>query len=296
MAPGAHDAGWCRPLVFAFVPMLLQDFLPSPPLRECVRIIQVIHFVFPAGVPLPFKAYPPRPEQCLAFYPRDAEAVAYPGGARMARPRSVLIGQHVGVSNRYVGREFLALQVVLQPGALYRLTGIPQAELTNTFIDAEAVWAGELRQLNERLGSAAAWPQMLPLIEQFLLGRLQRLRTAPPHPADAVGQLLLRPGPRLPLDALAGHACLSPRQLDRQFAQRMGVGPALYARIVRFDRAFRLKNSQPNLDWLSVALACGYYDHQHLAKDYRDFTGGSPSAFFLQDTQAPERGFGLVEA
>jgi len=275
--------------------MLLQDFLPSPPLREYVRLIQVIHFVFPAGVVLPFKAYPPRPEQCLTFYPRDAESVAYSGGPKITRPRSALIGQHAVVSNRYVGQEFLAIQVVLQPGALYRLTGIPQGELTNTFIDAEAVWAAELRQLNERLSSAAAWPEMLPLIEGFLLERIRRLRVAP-HPADAVGQLLLCPGPRLGLDALAHHACLSPRQLDRQFAQRMGVSPSLYARIVRFDRAFRLKNGHPELDWLSIALACGYYDHQHLAKDYREFTGSTPSAFFLQDTQAPERGFGLVEA
>ncbi|UOQ98451.1 AraC family transcriptional regulator [Hymenobacter sp. 5317J-9] len=276
--------------------MLLQDFLPSPPLREYVRIIQVIHFVFEAGVPLPFKAYPPRPEQCLSFYPRDAEAVAYPTGpAKAVRPRAALIGQHAVVSNRYVGREFLALQVVLQPGALYRLTSIPQPELTNTYIDAEAVWPAELRQLNERLSSAAAWPEMLPMVEEFLLGRIRRVRTAP-HPADAVGRLLLHPSPHLTLDALAGHACLSPRQLDRQFAQRLGVGPALYARIVRFDRAFRLKNSQPGLDWLSIALACGYYDHQHLAKDYRAFTGSSPSAFFEQDNRAPERAFGLVEA
>ena len=86
--------------------MLLQDFLPSPPLRDYVRLIQVIHFVFPAGAALPFKAYPPRPEQCLAFYPRDAESVAYAGGPAAIRLRSVLIGQHTVVSNRYVGREF----------------------------------------------------------------------------------------------------------------------------------------------------------------------------------------------
>ena len=278
--------------------MLLQDFLPSPPLRDYVRLIQVIHFVFPAGAALPFKAYPPRPEQCLAFYPRDAESVAYAGGPAAIRPRSVLIGQHTVVSNRYVGREFLALQVVLQPGALFRLTGIPQGQLTNTYIDAEAVWTAELRQLNERLGSAAAWPEMLPLIEGFLLGRIRRLRGAA-HPADAVGQLLLRPGTggvgRPGLDALADFACLSARQLDRQFARRLGVGPALYARIVRFDRAFRFKNCHPALDWLSIALACGYHDHQHLAKDYREFTGHSPSAFFRQESQAPERGLGLVE-
>ncbi|GAA4383457.1 helix-turn-helix domain-containing protein [Hymenobacter koreensis] len=274
--------------------MLLQDFQPSPPLREYVRVIQVIHFVFANGQPLPFKAYPPRPEHCLAFYPRDAESVAYPGGnAKQKRPRSVLIGQHAVVSNRYVGREFLALQVVLQPGALYRLTGIPQHELTNTFVDAEGVWSAELRRVNERLNSTAAYPEMLAIIEAFLLGRIQQAQAA--HPTDAVGQLLLHPPPQASLNWLADQACLSPRQLDRKFTERMGIGPKLFARVVRFDKAFRLKNSQPELDWLSIALACGYYDYQHLAKDYLAFTGQTPNGFYLQDTQAPERTFGLLE-
>ncbi|TGE23916.1 AraC family transcriptional regulator [Hymenobacter aquaticus] len=275
--------------------MMLQDFLPSPPLRDYVRVIQVIHFVFPAGAVLPFKAYPPRPEQCLAFYPRDAEAVAYAGGAaRQQRPRAALIGQHAVVSNRYVGREFLALQVVLQPGALHRLTGIPQPELTNTFVDAEAVWPTELRCLNERLSSTESPAEMLTHIEAFLLERARRVRRAA-HPADAVARLLLQPQAPASLDALADQACLSARQLDRKFTEHMGVGPRLYARIARFDRAFRLKNSHPQLDWLSIALACGYYDHQHLAKDYRAFTGQSPGDFYRQDTQAPERHFGLLE-
>lgn len=275
--------------------MVLQDVLPSPPLRETVRLIQVIHFVFEAAAPLPFKAYPPRPEHCLAFYPRDPESVEYlDGTARQQRPRSVLIGQHTVVSNRHVGREFLSLQVVLQPGALYRLTGIPQPELTNSFIDAEAVWAADVRRVNERLSGMATIPEMLRAIEAFLLDRLRQVRAAA-HPADAIGQLLLQPPAHASLDWLADKACLSPRQLSRKFTERIGVNPKLYARIVRFDRAFRLKNNRPELDWLSVALACGYYDYQHLAKDYLAFTGHTPTGFYLLDTQAPERVFGQHE-
>lgn len=40
----------------------------------------------------------------------------------------------------------------------------------------------------------------------------------------------------------------------------MGIAPKLYARIVRFDQAFRLKERQPELDWLVVAVQTGYYD------------------------------------
>jgi transcriptional regulator GlxA family with amidase domain len=69
----------------------------------------------------------------------------------------------------------------------------------------------------------------------------------------------------------------------------------LYARIIRFDRAFRLKNSRPELDWLRIAVECDYHDYQHLAKDYKDFTSLSPNAFHEIENNAPERYFGLSE-
>jgi hypothetical protein len=51
----------------------------------------------------------------------------------------VLIGQHVTVTNRFIGREFLVIQIIFQPGALYRLTGIPLIELVNQFHEIETI-------------------------------------------------------------------------------------------------------------------------------------------------------------
>jgi hypothetical protein len=80
------------------------------------------HFVFDAGSPLPYKPYPPRPEQCLCFYPRDPETAEYVGENRkILRPRSVLLGQQTGRMNRHIGRDFIVLAVNFHPGALFRL-------------------------------------------------------------------------------------------------------------------------------------------------------------------------------
>jgi AraC-like DNA-binding protein len=56
-----------------------------------------------------------------------------------------------------------------------------------------------------------------------------------------------------------------------------------------------MKNRSPQKDWLSIALHCGYYDYQHLVKDYKEFTGYTPAQFFAIDNQAPERMLGDVE-
>lgn len=82
---------------------------------------------------------------------------------------------------------------------------------------------------------------------------------------------------------------------DRQFKERTGVNPKLYERIIRFDKAFRVKNSQPRFDWLRIAVECGYHDYQHLSKAYKDFTGLTPTGFHALEEKAPERLFGLSE-
>ena len=62
------------------------------------------------------------------------------------------------------------LLVNLKPGALYRLIGMPFAELNNTFIDAEDILPKEIRQVNERLSSAESPQEMIDIVEKLLLG------------------------------------------------------------------------------------------------------------------------------
>jgi len=63
------------------------------------------------------------------------------------------------------------------------------------------------------------------------------------------------------------------------------VTPMLFAKIVRFDRAFCLKLRYPKMHWNQIAYACDYSNYQHLVKDYREFTGLTPPAFDqLNDT------------
>jgi transcriptional regulator GlxA family with amidase domain len=83
--------------------------------------------------------------------------------------------------------------------------------------------------------------------------------------------------------------------LERKFLDRTGVTPKLFARLVRFDRAFREKNLNPLRDWRSIAFDCNYYDYQHLVRDYKEFTGLKPTDFHQLENQAPERSFGLAE-
>jgi AraC-like DNA-binding protein len=224
--------------------------------------------------------------------------VRYAGSSQLVpKPRVALIGQPTAVTHRHVGRHCLVLQVVFQPGALYRLTGLPMSELTDTF--AEAVFPREISRVAERLGSASQYAELTAIVEAFLLQLVRQCR----HellPIDKANHLLLNPTrfgqPGCPtVEQLASAAYLSVKQYYRNSVARLGVGPKLFSRITRFDHAIKLHNAHPSLGWLSVALAVGYHDYQYLVRDVKHFTARTPTEFAQQESQPPERTFGLVE-
>lgn len=193
---------------------------------------------------------------------------------------------------RNCSHDFLTIKVVFQPCALYRLTGIPAHELVTNFYDAEAIFGKELIALNERLCSTDNLGEMLQHIE-LCLEKAILTNAKSKHSIDIITHRMLDEQPLGSLDTLARMSSLSVRQFIRKFEERIGVSPKTFDRIIRFDKAYRLKNNQPDLDWLSIALLSGYYDYQHLAKDYKDFTNMTPVGFYDIDLQAPERAFGL---
>ena len=275
--------------------MILRDFLPSPALREYVRKHQIIKFDFGPGVILPYKVYSPRPETCLVFNLRDPQTVRYPQNAGiLTHPKCTIIGQHTVVTNKYIGREFFTLQIVLQPSSLFRLTGIPCYELANTFMDAESIWGKKIREAFEQMCNLEETEEIIKIAESFILKAINQSNQQL-HRIDQVSSLILYQNQPLTMDILADHACLSSRQFYRKFSERVGIGPKVFDKVVRFQKAFFMKNANPDLDWLSIAIACGYYDYQHLSKDYKFFTTMTPSGFYEVDTRAPERTFGVVE-
>lgn len=275
--------------------MVLSEFLPSPRLAEYIRVYRIVQFMFDNPEKIPFKRYPPRPEHCLSFYPRDTEKVQYAESGQLhTNYRSVVFGQQQEVTNRYVGKDFLVFQVVFKPGALYRLTGIPSHEITNQYLDAETIFPKIIKQVNEQLFHATDFKTMILVVENFLMQAAAKQQKEA-HRLDQVNNQVLSMKETVSVDWMAKESYLSNRQLERKFLDRMGVTPKYFSRLVRFENAFRMKNQFPEKDWLSIAIHCGYHDYQHLVKEYLAFTGTSPTTFHLLDSEGPERQFGVAD-
>lgn len=274
--------------------MILKDFLPNPSLQDVVRCYRIVHMRFDSSDPPPFKPYTPRPEQCLAFYPHDREKVDFTAQQKsVANIPVALVGQALSVTNRHIHGHFMVVQILFQPGGLYRLTGMPSCEINDAYIEADCVFSKEVHAVNEAFFFARNYTEIVQIANGFI-ENLVRKAVKESHPVDRVCQWMLA-NPTATLDTLAKKSFLSPKQFERKFQERTGVHPKLFSRLVRFDKAFREKNLHPNRDWQSIAFDCNYYDYQHLVRDYKNFTGLKPTDFHQLESRAPERRFGLAE-
>lgn len=275
--------------------MLLNEIKPSAFLTGYVRQYRIIDFSFPAHVTVPFKAYPPRPEHCLQFMCKDDENIRHHDAQVPLSPQKVIfMGPHTNLIYRYPGKQTLGFQVIFQPGTIYQLTNIATHELTNQYIDAELIFGTQLRLVNEQLFYARNYTAMISIIERFLMALISGSKSSN-HPVDEISKAIIYEKDLFSLDKFLKTAWLSHRQVDRMFKMRIGMLPKQFLQMSRFDKAFRMKNRFPGKDWLSVALHCGYYDYQHLVKEYKAFTGYTPVQFFAIDNHAPERILGDVE-
>ena len=266
--------------------MFIRFYPPVPALRGLVQKYMIHHVQTDIGVPLLTFPFPPAAEQVLFFYPRDPLGrIHHRTGQINNQPDSIIVGPQVSRVDIKIGHNHLIVGVYFQPGALHRLLGIPMNELFDDSVDSSLVWARDIRQVNEQLRETDDYGQMQRIVESLLLHRL-RQKQVDRHPIDEAFQYMLNPAHPVSLDYLADQACLSSRQFERKCHERLGFGPKTFTRIVRFSKAFRMKERQPKRDWLDVALTCGYYDFRHMLRDFKEFAGSTPTLLLEQETRS----------
>jgi len=72
---------------------------------------------------------------------------------------------------------------------------------------------------------------------------------------------------------LARQAGLSERSLSRLFERHVGMPPSAYLRILRFNRAVRRLRAERTERLAEIALAVGFTDQSHMARDLRELGG-----------------------
>ena len=129
--------------------------------------------------------------------------------------------------------------------------------------------------LEEKINEASDNYQIVRLIEESLLNRLceniscnaNRMMATIHNINEGEGNI----------SVLSQTACLGYKQFKRIFAEYVGLNPKDFIQITRFRKAFNILQSTPQISISKVAYDCGYYDKSHLIKEFKMFTGYTPT-------------------
>jgi AraC-like DNA-binding protein len=268
--------------------LLSKFYIPHPLLQEFVQCIMVVHAEIDAASGPAICPYPPTPQNSLFFYINDRIKVQVEGKEDfISQPPSVIVGPQLTSVRIDINRSHKAVRVGFHPGGLHRLLGFSMSEMIDGSFDAEDIYGAEMKELNCQLQEAKDFESIKNIVEKFLLQKIRSLKAA--LPIDMAMQELLKGSGNVAIEKIASLSCLSLRQFERKCKERIGLPPKLFARLVRFSKAYRLRESFPLLSWTSIAYECGYFDQTHFIRDFKEFAGVAPRIIEKELNNVPVR-------
>lgn len=171
------------------------------------------------------------------------------------------------------------LGVHFKPGGAFPFLGFPYGDLHNSHVTLADLW-GERRaaQLLSLLHEAPTIDRQFKLLEEWLLWTATRPLQHDPAVAYAVKKF--QADPNLVSSAkVAEETGLSQRHFIQLFRDEVGMTPKLFCRVERFQSVISKVGNLREVDWVDVALSCGYSDQSHFNHDFREFSGVRPTEY-----------------
>lgn len=168
--------------------------------------------------------------------------------------------------------------VDFKPGGAYPFLHVPLSELHNEIVSLNAIWGNLAAEIREQLYNAPTTQARFTLLEQLLLTRLYEVPDGLREVQYALSEIDRLHG-ALSIQDLSEQVGMSHNHLIRQFQRLVGGTPKELARVYRFKYILSNLNLDQPFDWGEIALRAHYYDQSHFNKDFRVFTGHTPSDF-----------------
>jgi AraC-like DNA-binding protein len=130
--------------------------------------------------------------------------------------------------------------------------------------------------IEEQLSESKSNTQRIHLIEKFLLSQLYN-----PEPdkliLHAIQKIQSAKG-IIKMRDLAASLYISQDAFEKRFRRVVGSSPKQFSSIIRMKYITTSEQQKPNL--AETAFAAGFFDQAHFSKDFKLFTGQTPSDFF----------------
>jgi len=143
--------------------------------------------------------------------------------------------------------------------------------------DAERELASTLERTAAIGGPAAAAAARTDAVCAYVAAQIARRGGRRDAAVERCVGLLQGSEGRVPLAELVAASGLGERQLQRRFAEVVGISPRALGGVIRLRRVFEALRESPLASWSELAQAAGFFDHPQMARDFRRLIGRTPT-------------------
>lgn len=172
--------------------------------------------------------------------------------------------------------------VRFHPHAAAIFLGLPMVELTDEVVSLDSVIGSRADELEDMIAGANTFEARTAVFEAAL-ARAAAKKNGEHHLAARLSESVIARRGCKSISDLRDSFSLTERRLERIFDRSIGLSPKMFTRIVRFQNVVRHVEMAESPDLLDAALSFGYYDQSHMIREFREFAGKSPVAYF-EDT------------
>lgn len=155
--------------------------------------------------------------------------------------------------------------VAFRPGGFRPFLRAPMSTLTDRRVAASEVFSGDLPD-----------PVGVPTVEAYLRSQHPSPDAKAARATEAVETIAAHPEITR-VGALARRLDLGVREVQRLFADYVGVGPKWVIRRYRLREVTERLEQGGVVDWGDLAAELGYADQAHFVRDFKDMFGESPT-------------------
>lgn len=259
--------------------MVQRVHFPGPPLSEFVELIW-LYEGYTAPHSCAFERLMPSGTMSLVInLQEDRSPIYHPERLEeIGSTRGILLaGTYSEFAVIDTAEQWATLGVHFRPGGAFPFFGLPAGELQDVTLSLEDLWGPVANGLRERILEAATPEARFGIMEEALLARARGLSR---HPAIAFALRELRRSRTV--GSVLDQVGYSQRHFIQLFRQEVGLTPKLYGRIQRFQQVLRRVQPMARVDWSEIALGNGYFDQAHLIRDFRAFSGFTPSEYLAR--------------
>ncbi|MBV8252280.1 MAG: helix-turn-helix transcriptional regulator [Chitinophaga sp.] len=203
-----------------------------------------------------------------------------PHGTRLSGP--VIMGQRNQIFYVKSTGKATMLGLRFKPGGLAAFTNLPVSDLLNILMPAELILGPAVKSLEMQLSDYPDDDKRIQVLDALLKTALRNTPTDQSVVNLSI-DMLRNSQDDISIDTVCQQTGWYYKKLERIFLKNIGYTPKYYHKILRFNKAVRCMQASHTL--ADVSHLCNYFDQAHFIRDFRLFTGTTPSQFKKEDNK-----------